>query len=388
MARLGPLATLAMALTLTGARAQAPTTVDGLPLRSALELQLAINASISAAAPGYRVRSGAYYFDDGAPLLLYRARDWKLSTDGGPVQLWFRATSTWKTGGVLIKECENVSISGLSVDYDPPATYQGTVLGAELAVEAPLPPVAACYRRMDVDLRKCIAPSSASLHTYNRAAGTWGTVPATNCYPGAGASVAPGPEPWPCCNNSHGKQPRSVTLQACKEACRAEALCTAVVTGPYVAPSPPPPAAVVPMLVRTDPGFPEPHEYEANHSTAVDPSDDSDGNQLVIWPKHIGYGCNRTLGCPGHFPGKLEPRNASLPRGVNRMLLLPSARAGDKVTISMRKGITWHVQNSTRVLTVRPTQQNSVPLCAQGTLFKTRLCSSMVHAIAAAVTVL
>ena len=30
-------------------------------------------------------------------------------------------------------------------------------------------------------------------------------------------------------------------------------------------------------------------------------------------------------------------------------MLLPSAKPGDKITISIRKGITWHIQNSTRV---------------------------------------
>lgn len=40
---------------------------------------------------------------------------------------------------------------------------------------------------------------------------------------------------------------------------------------------------------------------------------------------------------------------ASDPKDLNRLQLLASARPGDKVTISMRKGITWHIQNSSSV---------------------------------------
>ena len=57
------------------------------------------------------------------------------------------------------------------------------------------------------------------------------------------------------------------------------------------------------------------------------------------------------MGCPGHGAGTLQPFNASLPKGRTLFALLPSAQKGDKVTISIRKGITWHVQNSTNVTT-------------------------------------
>jgi hypothetical protein len=100
------------------------TTVDGRHvLRDAVSLQAAINASIAAGAPSYTIQAGAYYFDDGSPLIIYRAGNWSLRTDG-PVELWFRVTQKWKTGGVLIKECTDVTISGLTVDYDPPTHYQ------------------------------------------------------------------------------------------------------------------------------------------------------------------------------------------------------------------------------------------------------------------------
>ena len=56
--------------------------------------------------------------------------------------------------------------------------------------------------------------------------------------------------------------------------------------------------------------------------------------------------------CPGHGAGTLQPQNSSTtPAGQSLFALLPTAKKGDKITISMRKGITWHVQNSTNVTT-------------------------------------
>ena len=334
----------------------AATTVDGLQLRDASQLQAAVNASIAAGEAGYAVAAGAYYFDDGSPLLIHRAKRWNL-TATGRVELWFRVSQRWRTGGVLIKECEDVAISGLVVDYDPPTHYQGTVLADPTPrptdPRTTAPDVAACYRRMDVNISNCVVTSDGSaLHQYNRTAKAWRTVPNTNCYPEHGGSLVPGPEPWPCCASGASKSPKPVALVACRAGCSTDPACSAIVTGPYAASRPSPPAPpgpqMVTRLVRTDAGFPEPHKYVSDHSTANDPSDNY-VNAPAIWPKHIGYGCNRTLGCPGHGAGVLLPQNASLPRGVEAFRLLASARPGDKVTISMRKGITWHVENSTRV---------------------------------------
>ena len=345
-------------------------TMDGHVLRSAVQLQAAINMSIEAGSRGYTVEAGAYYFDDGAPLVIYRARNWWLRTSG-VVQLWFRVTQQWRTGGVLIKECADVSIAGLAVDYDPPAHYQGEVVAIEgigaasvsgerpgVAGAAGAAGVAACYRRMDVNVPECVRDSTTTLREYNRPTRTWTATSGVNCYPGAGGSIPPGPEPFPCCHNNEtgAKTPTLVTLKACQVGCASDPLCSAIVTGPYSdtpPPPPPPPPKPQPMataLVRTDPGFPEPHEYIANHTVNKDPSDNY-MNTPAIWPKHIGYGCNRTLGCPGHGAGVLQPFNASLNTSDNVFQLLASARVGDKVTISMRKGITWHVQNSSRVTT-------------------------------------
>lgn len=330
-------------------------TMDGQPIRDGAALQREVNASIAAGDPSYSVAEGAYYFDDGSPLLLYRARNWSLLADPGRVTLWFRVTREWRTGGVLILECTDVRVYGLAVDYDPPAFYQGTVLslidsssGVTRATAAGSSSIS-CFRRMSVEVAKCRTGQPTTLYRYNRLARAWTSLPGLNCYPGDGATIVPGPEPWPCCNDGGSKHPQPVSLAMCKEACVNDTSCTAVVTAPIAQPTPKPPATgTVSALVQTDPGFPEPHDYVAAHSTANDPSDNY-VNAPAIWPRHIGYGCNRTLGCPGHGAGVLEPRNASLPPGINGFQLLASAQAGDKITISIRKGITWHIQNSTRI---------------------------------------
>ena len=346
--------------------AGAVTLGSGLPLRSARDLQAAINTSIASGASSYTIAAGAYYFDDGTPLLLYRAKDWALRTKpGSHVELWFRVMSgtNLTTGGVLIKECENVAISGLTVDYDPPAMYQGTVLRVDKegsvsaeAAAAALEEKAACYLRTDVELSGCTRSSGvdASTRTLERAAKRWTVHMNTNCYPTAGAKYVPdAPEPWPCCSTAGAKEPKPVTLAACEAACLSYGNCTAIVTGAYSA-RPPSPAphitGVASMLVRTDPGYPEPHIYTREHAHAHEPSGQG-GPAIAIWAKSAGYSCNRTFGCPGHFPGKLHPVDSSLPKNINRFDLLSTARPGDKVTVSIRKGLTWHLQNSTNVST-------------------------------------
>lgn len=87
-------------------------TMDGQPIRDGAALQREVNASIAAGGPSYSVAEGAYYFDDGSPLLLYRARNWSLLADPGRVTLWFRVTREWRTGGVLILECTDVRSMG------------------------------------------------------------------------------------------------------------------------------------------------------------------------------------------------------------------------------------------------------------------------------------
>ena len=343
------------------ALARAALTMDGQTIHDGADLQRAINTSIAAGDASYHVAAGAYYFDDGSPLLLFRARNWSLVADPGRVTLWFRVTQKWQTGGVLILESQDIHVHGLTVDYDPPAFYQGTVrsLGAPGAppddihhdAAAPSGSSVACYRRMSVEASKCRSGQPSALHRYNRMNGSWTVLQGLNCYPGAGANIVPGPEPWPCCNTGGSKHPQPVSVAACEAACMNDTSCTAIVTIPTT-PAPPTPGPpgkrMISALVQTDPGFPEPHEYVSAHSISNDPSDNY-MNAPAIWPKHIGYGCNRTLGCPGHGAATLQPQDASLPPRTDRFEVLPTARVGDKITISMRKGITWHIQNSTRV---------------------------------------
>ena len=96
------------------------------------------------------------------------------------------------------------------------------------------------------------------------------------------------------------------------------------------------------VLVQTDPGFPEPHAYIAAHSTANDPSDNY-VNAPAIWPKRIGYGCNRTLGCPGHGAGVLQPLNPSIRNGTAQFMLLASARPGPVHAIPHRNLISGEI---------------------------------------------
>ena len=135
----GPLLALAAPITHTAESSEAADhrhTVDGHVLRSASKLQADINASIAASAAGFTIEAGAYYFDDGSPLIIHRAKDWRLATNGH-VELWFRVSRKWRTGGVLILECTDISITGITVDYDPPAHYQGEVVATNAASSDP-----------------------------------------------------------------------------------------------------------------------------------------------------------------------------------------------------------------------------------------------------------
>ena len=78
------------------------TTVDGHVLQSAVDLQAQINASIAVGSAGFVIPAGAYYFDNGAPLIIYRAKNWSLTSDGH-VELWFKVSQHWSTGGMLIR---------------------------------------------------------------------------------------------------------------------------------------------------------------------------------------------------------------------------------------------------------------------------------------------
>ena len=107
-------AALVVGLLCSAAQDAGQTTVDGLPLRDGIQLQAAVNASIAAGDALLRVAAGAYYFE-GAALLVYRARNWGLEPEpGARVELWFQMSRHWTTGGVWIRDSENVKIAGLT----------------------------------------------------------------------------------------------------------------------------------------------------------------------------------------------------------------------------------------------------------------------------------
>jgi len=94
------------------------------PSPNAIALQHSIDTSIAGGASSVAISAGDYYFGN-ASLLIQRASDFSLWAKDGPgtVQLWFCIGA-----GVLVDKSRDVLLDGLSIDYDPPAHYQGTVV--------------------------------------------------------------------------------------------------------------------------------------------------------------------------------------------------------------------------------------------------------------------
>ncbi len=94
------------------------------PSPSAVSLQIEINKSINARLATFTVPAGDYYFGN-TSLILYRANNFTLQGEGnaGSVFFWFCIGS-----GILVQESSNLTLNGFSVDYDPPAHYQATIL--------------------------------------------------------------------------------------------------------------------------------------------------------------------------------------------------------------------------------------------------------------------
>ena len=95
------------------------------PSRRALALQSEINESIHT--PGISnvsISPGDYYFGN-ASLVIEGATNFTLHARAGPgtVQLWFSIGA-----GLLVNQSSDVVLDGLSLDYDPPAHYQGTIV--------------------------------------------------------------------------------------------------------------------------------------------------------------------------------------------------------------------------------------------------------------------
>ena len=94
------------------------------PSSQAVALQDQINRSIATAALILSIPRGDYFFGT-ASLIIHRASNFTLRAEDGPgtVQLWFSIGA-----GVLVKQSSDVVLDGLSLDYDPPAHYQGTIV--------------------------------------------------------------------------------------------------------------------------------------------------------------------------------------------------------------------------------------------------------------------
>ena len=117
------------------------------PELNAIDLQRRIDRAIAAQQhpqlqqhvppPVVDVAAGNYHFGSES-LVIAGARHLRVRATSGPgsVNLWFTAGH-----GVLIKNCAGVAMESLSVDYDPPAHWQGTIVALETspAVGAPHP---------------------------------------------------------------------------------------------------------------------------------------------------------------------------------------------------------------------------------------------------------
>ena len=105
--------------------------------------------------------------------------------------------------------------------------------------------VAACYRRMDVVIAKCRPDDSLDFRAYDNVTEQWTLHPGLNCCCGGeGAETVPGPDPFPSGTSdpTHPWIPKQkITLDACRQGCSSDPLCTGIVTGKYEPPQPPPP---------------------------------------------------------------------------------------------------------------------------------------------------
>ena len=94
------------------------------PAQAGAQLQRRIDAAVAVGAPAALViPAGDYFFS--RSLTISGARDLAL-VGSADSNLYF----DWRSrgAGVLVNQSANVQLSGVSIDYDPPAHYQGTVL--------------------------------------------------------------------------------------------------------------------------------------------------------------------------------------------------------------------------------------------------------------------
>jgi hypothetical protein len=97
-------------------------------VKNGTELQAAVTRSIEMGERTLELHGDvAYYFDEGESLVIADAVDWALVARGR-TELFFTMTNGSRTGGVVLLRCERVQIVGLTLDFDPPPFYQGTLI--------------------------------------------------------------------------------------------------------------------------------------------------------------------------------------------------------------------------------------------------------------------
>ena len=94
------------------------------PSSRAVALQDEITSSIARGAASVSIAAGDYYFGN-TTLAIHHAHNLTLRAAAGPgtVQLWFTIGS-----GLLVNQSRNLVLDGLTIDYDPPSHWQGTIL--------------------------------------------------------------------------------------------------------------------------------------------------------------------------------------------------------------------------------------------------------------------
>jgi hypothetical protein len=91
------------------------------------QLQTDLDAAIAAGSSSFAISPGVYR--PRRDLLLNNARDLRIAPEGGgggSVVLLF--TCNW---GLVLRSCVNVSVAGVTIDYDPPCYSQGVVTDSE-----------------------------------------------------------------------------------------------------------------------------------------------------------------------------------------------------------------------------------------------------------------
>jgi hypothetical protein len=97
------------------------SSADYAPSPNAVGLQAKIDRSVLQGDQRLSIPQGDYYFGN-TNLVVQQACNFTLlaETGSGTVHLWFAIGN-----GILVNQSSDVTLDSISVDYDPPAHYQG-----------------------------------------------------------------------------------------------------------------------------------------------------------------------------------------------------------------------------------------------------------------------